>query len=418
MSAPLLTFTEHQGPVNALAALPDDELVVSGGDDGTVRIWDLSPDEKVRETVPVILAGEYAVSRAVFSPDELLVLSAGGDGHVKLWDAATGFLLSDLGEHAGSVNDAIFAPDGRQAVSGGVDGTVRLWDIANGKPLRCVAEGSNAVSCLAYSPDAQFILAGEAPVNRQPYMAASGAGPEEFDIRVWDAATGHEHSIVKGHRGGVFALTCSADGRAVLSGGGDGRLKLWDPASWKEVRSFEADPMRINSVAFTKGGIAYFSAGSGPTLKLWDVFTGREMQSLGPLTAEPLSVAVSADGGLLLATLRNRDMTLWERATGHPLHTFSEGDRWGPSRVAFAPRKRVALRATVECTIQFWDFERGAGFLSLGQAAEKARAAMQRNPSDPLALRTLADWYQFRRVWDWAASCTTWPGRTGRKCLI
>ena len=399
MSAPLLALSEHQGPVNALAALPDDRLVASGGDDGTVRIWNVSPDQEV----PVIGAGEYPVSRAVFSPDELLILSAGGDGHVKLWDVATGMLLSDLGEHIGTVRDAIFTPDGQRAISGGVDGTVRLWDIANAKQLRCFAAVSNAVTCLAFSPDGKFILAGEAPVSQQRDLAAPGQDPGASEIRVWDAATGQANCTIKGHRGGVFALTYAADGRAVLSAGGDGKLKLWDPASWKELRSFDADPIRINSVAFANHGAACLSAGAGPTLKLWDALTGREVRSFGPSQAEPLSLAISADDGLLLATLSNGDMNVWELATGRPMHTFSAGNYWSRSQVAFAPRKRMAVRTTSISTIQLWDLDRGAAFLSLGQAAEQARAALQRNPRDPLALKTLADWYQFRRVWDWAA---------------
>ena len=62
-----------------------------------------------------------------FSADGQLLLSGGSDGSVRLWTAADGHLLHTFEGHTDKVHAVIFSPDGRTAFSGGADGTLRRW---------------------------------------------------------------------------------------------------------------------------------------------------------------------------------------------------------------------------------------------------------------------------------------------------
>ncbi len=72
---------------------------------------------------------------AAFSPDGRSIVSVGDDGACKLWDVASAKCLLTFDENEDWVNFAVFSPDGRSIVSAGDDGTLRLWDAASAKCL-------------------------------------------------------------------------------------------------------------------------------------------------------------------------------------------------------------------------------------------------------------------------------------------
>jgi len=80
----------HQGNVNSLAFSPDSKLLAvgSGAIDGPVWLWDLAgarPEQKAA------LRGHNApVDALAFSPDGTLLVSGGDDRTVRLWDMTGG----------------------------------------------------------------------------------------------------------------------------------------------------------------------------------------------------------------------------------------------------------------------------------------------------------------------------------------
>jgi WD40 repeat protein/DNA-binding winged helix-turn-helix (wHTH) protein len=107
----------------AVSSSPDSKFVVTGEDEGNVRLWQLNP---LRELAAL---GRHSarVKSVAFSPDGKQVASAGDDHVINLWDVRGRRLVTQIGTHAAPVLSIAFSPDGKHLVSGEHDNSVRLY---------------------------------------------------------------------------------------------------------------------------------------------------------------------------------------------------------------------------------------------------------------------------------------------------
>jgi WD40 repeat protein/RecA/RadA recombinase len=113
--------------VNAVAFSSDGKLLASGGDDGTINLWDLSTEQHVGQPIGRKLASIYSLS---FSSDGKLLASGGSDGTIILWDVPEKQQIDQLHAHIQAVRNVIFSGDrnSNRLASSGDDGAIILWD--------------------------------------------------------------------------------------------------------------------------------------------------------------------------------------------------------------------------------------------------------------------------------------------------
>jgi WD40 repeat protein/serine/threonine protein kinase len=102
---------------------PDNEHLVTGDDEGTVRLWSIEPLRQIA------LLGRHSsrIKSVAFSPDGKEVASTGDDNAIRIWDVNGGGLIRQIGTHTKPVLSVAYAPDGKRIVSGEHDFSVRLY---------------------------------------------------------------------------------------------------------------------------------------------------------------------------------------------------------------------------------------------------------------------------------------------------
>jgi len=182
----------------------------------------------------------------------------------------------------------------------------------------------------------------------------SGSG--DGTLKLWDSTTGAELLMLEGHSGPVTACAFSPNEKTVLSSSEDGTLKLWRIGSANELATLSGHSGPVRACAFSHRGDQIVSAGDDQSLKLWDPLTGAELRTLTGHGGEVLSCAFSPDDAIIVSGSADRTVKLWEAATGNLLFTLEE--HHGPVRAcAFSPDgSRLASAAGFVAAKSFFTF--------------------------------------------------------------
>ena len=117
------TCPGHTSMVQAVAAMPDGQRILSGGGyaDKSVRVWLL--DGTLENTFKLHTQEVMAV---VALPDNQHALSASSDFTGKLFNVNDGAVLRTFTGHTGPVTSLSLLPDGLRFVSGSMSGIARI----------------------------------------------------------------------------------------------------------------------------------------------------------------------------------------------------------------------------------------------------------------------------------------------------
>jgi tRNA A-37 threonylcarbamoyl transferase component Bud32 len=282
-----------------------------------------------------------AVLSVAFSPDGRQILSGGADGTVRLWDSERGEEVGCMLGHSDKVWSVMFTPDGKRALSAGKDRSVRLWNVEAGRPIRSFEARTNR--SVALSPDGT--------------LAISGSLTDGM-VRLWQLDTGRELRRLKGHMSWVLALAFSPDGKMALTGSADGTVRLWELESGREMRRLEGHTDQVLCVAFSPVSRQALSGGADQTVRLWDLRSGKEARCFTGVSDQVWGVAVSPDGrrGLWEVSDKERaawSLVMWNLEDGSELHRFA-GHTAKIMSVAFSPDGRCALSGSMDKTIRLW----------------------------------------------------------------
>jgi WD40 repeat protein len=377
-------------------------VAVTGGADGSVRVWDVW---RGREAGPA-LGGHGGEVRAVACATVAgtpVAVTGGADGAVRLWDLVERRRLGpDLAGHGGAVRVvAVTSVAGRPvAVTGDDEGVVRVWDLTTfrlrGPAARAHGDRVTALACchadrpLAVSADAGGTLrvhdlldgAASRPLGMLPdttvhaVACADVAGTptvlaagEDGAVHAWDLAGGRPLPwTLTGREGPVYALDVvpGTDGPRLVTGGSHPAIRLWDLPSARTVERLTGHMGAVTTLACVPapGGPVVLSASTDRTLTAWVL--SRPVAGAGRLVGHQSwvnAVACTEVGGVAVAVSGGADGTLrcWDVARGRAMGGPLTGHRGPVHAVACAEvgGVPVAVSGGADGTLRWWDVARG-----------------------------------------------------------
>jgi WD40 repeat protein len=262
----------HKGPAHATAYALDGKLFATGGEDKTVRIWEVARGQELRK----FTGHTHAVRAVAFAPKESALASAGVDRTVRLWDVGTGEQIRALTGHNSAVIALVFSPDGRLLASAAEEtekspSEVKVWEVSTGAETRTLKRENSRFHNVLFTNDGKLLIA--TGLDRK---ASRGL------VAFWDVETGQLAKTLM-TKDEIYCAALSPDGKRLATGSATldkGEMRTWDVATGKPLWQWDSPHALLLSVDYSPDGQLLAATGYGYKIWLWDAATGRERRQV------------------------------------------------------------------------------------------------------------------------------------------
>jgi WD40 repeat protein len=300
-------------------------------------------------------------------------------------DLLSGFtaIMGGAAEHtyegagAALTGDVAISPGGHWLAASGERGTIALFERGSGRLVQKLeghdgtAGDNGTVWDIVFHPTQPWLFSGGAD-GQIIRWALPQSGQAARVLQQWEVDDTK-----------VYALALHKDGKVLVSGHGDGKIRVWDieetppglPLSGEEkeaapklLRVLEGHTGMIGDgggagLAFSPDGKVLASASHDTTVRLWNWQSGETLQVLNEHTAPATGVAFSPDGQWLASSSFDQSIILWDTQSGQQLRRLK-----GHQNMVFGLQfldSGLLASASSDNTIRLWDVQTGVTRLIL-----------------------------------------------------
>jgi WD40 repeat protein len=350
----------HTGAVTGLAFVPNGQVLVSTGEDRTLRYWSAAKGE------PLAIAGAAVAEITGLGATPGAVVTASADGLLQFWPPqptpGKPCLPTKQVSDPAAVGVALaVTPSGSHVLTAGKAKGVAVWNAGSGAkertldaepPVAAVAVSkNNQLAAVAHggSPQVTVFNLGDGSVVGR-FKPAAKVGELSFhpNNAILAAALVDNRAVAWGvafepgqppppefgkpvqdfpHPTAVKSVVYSGDG-LLLTTADDKQARAWKPASDQPTKTLQ-HPNLVDAVAFDKTGALLATACHDGILRVWDVAKGQAIKTINahtqPQPSAIYTVAWAPDGKQLATGSYDRSIKFWDADSGKLVREIKPG---------------------------------------------------------------------------------------------
>lgn len=292
VESPTLLFvaprTSRRYQVPAVHAPPRHPSRARAADRGLVAQW---AEGSLRE---FLLGRGQLENDALDASDTPLALTGGWDGTLRLWDLHGGSCIRVIEAHTGAVWRVSSDWASLRALSMGADNALRLWDLRSGDLIKELVAGAS-LECVA--------------VDWATKRALTAHGGR---LRLWDVEEGEVVGEYAGGAGPLLCMVVDWPSQRVFAALIDGAFELWDLAQGGVVKSWQGHEEQVTCLTVDWGSLQAISASHDKTVRLWDLESGVARLELTGHAEPVYSMAVHWPARRIITASGDHTMMVWD----------------------------------------------------------------------------------------------------------
>jgi len=293
---------------------------------------------------PIITAPNTSVSDVAFpSGTSQLFATCSGD-EIRIWHTLTSRELLRICVPNMTCNTIEFTEDGQSLLSGWEDGRIRAFLPETGKPYYTINNAHHVgVTAIALTEDCKRIV--------------SGGG--EGQVRVWDLTfhpmTQTFVASMKEHTSKVTCVKLTKDNRECVSSAADGTCIIWDLVRFVRKQMVLSNTL-FQCVQYHPILPQIVTCGTDRKIKYWETIDGAQIRELeGSKSGSVNGIDLSASGKVMVTAGDDRLMKLWNYNDGTVTHV-GIGHSGNILNVKFCPNLQYIVSVSQDGAVLIWKF--------------------------------------------------------------
>ncbi len=234
----------HTNVINSLEFSSTGNMLVSGSDDGSVKVWRVDPVTSLTMMLSIPVGGPV---KSLSMNSKTLDLAVAVEGKTDLF--VYGLAGIEKGvikaspriwkKHKGEINKLSYAPDGTFLASSSITNEFFVWRLDGS--IEKEFESNHVINAIAFSYDSKILVALDVTGHGVSYGLPAGNKFTDFN--------GHDNAVFSA------AFSPAGDGSYIVAsaGGNNNEIFLWNPINGKTIRKIKGKGSAIHDLAFGSG---------------------------------------------------------------------------------------------------------------------------------------------------------------------